>query len=184
MKKVILVTDGDELAQKAVLQACLNTGLYPIMKSGGNPTPISGSEISQAIRRAPANRVVVMLDDRGKAGNGRGEKALEHLLNDRGIEILGVVAVASDTKAAAGVEVDESVDKNGRIFHRPVDKDGEPEPAGHHYLEGDTAEILARYPHVRVVGCGDLGKMKGRDDPREGAVITTRCLQELLKPGN
>ena len=122
-----------------------------------------------------------MLDDRGEVGAGKGEKALEHLLLDKDLEILGVIAVASNTSQVRGVKVDESVDYYGHIVGGPVDKNGNPEPKGHQLLEGDTSEILARYPEVKVVGCGDLGKMQGQDNPGHGAMITTKCIKELLR---
>jgi len=175
-----LVTDGDENAQAAIIQACKNEGLYPMLSSGGNPTPLTGKRLAREIRRAPYDPVVVMLDDRGKVGEGQGERALEYLLRDEGLDILGVIAVASNTDRARGVEVNESVDRFGHIVNRPVDKYGDPEPVGHHLLEGDTSEILARFPGVKVVGVGDLGKMKGQDNPEHGAMITTRCLKELM----
>ncbi len=179
-KRVILVTDGDENAQEAVIQACKTLGLYPLLSSGGNPTPLTGERLIWEIKQAPYDPVVVLLDDRGEAGKGRGERALEKLLLADSLDVLGVIAVASNTDRARGIEVDESVDRRGRVTDRPVDKYGEPEPLGHRYLEGDTAEILARFPEVRVIGVGDLGKMKGGDDPAHGAMITTRCLQELI----
>ena len=179
-KRVILVTDGDENAQEAIIQACKNEGLYPMLSSAGNPTPLTGEQLAWEIKQAPYDPVVVMLDDRGTVGEGRGERALEYLLLDKSLDVLGVVAVASNTDQARGVEVNESVDRYGHILNRPVDKYGEPEPIGHHLLEGDTSEILARFPGVKVVGTGDLGKMKGQDNPAHGAMVTTRCLKELL----
>lgn len=179
-KRVILVTDGDEIAQQAIIQACKNEGLYPMLSSGGNPTPLSGERLAWEIKQAPYEPVVVMLDDRGEVGPGQGEKALEYLLLDKSLEVLGVIAVASNTDLVRGVEVNESVDRYGHIVNRPVDKDGTAEPLGHHLLEGDTSEILARFPEVKVVGVGDLGKMQGQDNPAHGSMITTRCLKELL----
>ncbi len=179
-KRVILVTDGDENAQEAIIQACKTLGLYPLLSSGGNPTPLTGERLIWEIKQAPYDPVVVLLDDRGEAGEGKGERALEKLLQAKSLDILGVIAVASNTEHARGIEVNESVDRHGRVTRRPVDKYGEPEPPGHRFLEGDTAEILARFPEVRVIGVGDLGKMKGGDDPAHGAMITTRCLKELL----
>lgn len=180
MKKVILVTDGDIVAQKAVQTACKKLGLFPIMASGGNPTPYSGPILAQFIEEAPFDPVVVMLDDRGEVGRGKGEKALEYLLRAENLKILGVIAVASNTESAKGIEVKQSIDNWGRLVKGPVNKDGKLEPAGRHFLEGDTSEILTRYPWVKVIGSGDLGKMQGHDNPAKGASITTRCLEELL----
>jgi stage V sporulation protein AE len=178
--RVILVTDGDSIAQAAVAQACINLNLYPVLASGGNPTPLAGPGLAYEIRNAPFEPVVVMLDDRGKKGRGNGERALEYLLKSDEFDVLGVVAVASNTSTRRGVAVDESVDLGGMVTSRPVDKHGKPEPRGNRFLEGDTVEVLRRYPGIKVVGCGDLGKMGGRDNPDQGAAVTTRCLQELL----
>jgi len=178
--RVIVVTDGDMTAAKAVYQASLNVGAYPLTLSMGNPTRLSGKELAYFIKTAPYDTVVVMLDDRGALGEGSGERALQYLLEDKGIQVLGVVAVASDTKQADGIKVDKSVTRDGELSYGPVDKRGLPEKAGHCFLEGDTVEILKQYPYVKVVGCGDLGKMDGRDDYREGAAITTRCFMEIL----
>ncbi len=175
-----MVTDGDVYAQEAIIQACKNLGLYPVLSSGGNPTPLPGERLAYEIKEAPYDPVVVMLDDRGEVGEGRGERALEYLLLDKSLEVLGVIAVASNTEQVRGVKVTESVDRYGQVINRPVDKYGEPEPIGHHLLKGDTTEILARFPDVKVVGVGDLGKMKGNDNPAHGAEVTTRCLKELL----
>lgn len=180
-KQVILVTDGDSVAKKAIIKACQKKKLYPILESAGNPTPLTGAELVDEIERAPFEPVVVMLDDRGKSGIGIGERAMEYLLQNDHLEILGVVAVASDTDASRGVQVDKSVNNAGKITKGPVDKDGEPEPYGNRYLEGDTAELLSHYPEVKIIGCGDLGKMGGRDNPGRGAKITTKCLEEVLK---
>lgn len=180
-RKVILVTDGDVAAQEAVKKACENLGIYPIIACKGHPTPLSGPEIVRRIIEAPSEPVVVMLDDSGQVGKGPGERALEYLIKSKELDVLGVLAVASNTKRAKGVVVGESVDVNGMTVNGPVDKEGEPEPKKHVYLEGDTSEILSRYPQVRVIGCGDLGKMEGRDDPRYGSPITTQCLSALLQ---
>lgn len=182
-RRVIIVTDGDKTAEKAVYRASLNVGAYPLTLSAGNPTSLTGQELTTLIMTAPHDPVVVMLDDRGEVGKGRGESALEYLLNHEEIQVLGVVAVASDTKRARGIRVERCVTREGRISYGPVDKDGVPEEEGHCLLEGDTVEILNRYPGIKVVGCGDLGKMDGRDNYRDGAAITTRCFQEILNQG-
>jgi len=46
--------------------------------------------------------VVVMVDDKGYKGKGAGEAAMEVLLNNDDIEVLGVVAVSSDGKDCNG----------------------------------------------------------------------------------
>lgn len=44
-RRVILVTDGDGIAKKAVETAALRIGGRCISKSAGNPTPLSGKKI-------------------------------------------------------------------------------------------------------------------------------------------
>lgn len=179
--RVIVVTDGDQSAQEAVMIACQRLALYPLMASGGNPTPIPAGMLIQRIKAAPYDPVVVMLDDRGRRGPGKGEIILESIILEPELNVLGVVAVASDIKAR-GIEVDESVDCTGQVDHRPVNKAGLFEPSNNHYLEGDTVEVLGRYPEVTVIGSGDTGKMmNGADNPDWGADITTRCFERILK---
>lgn len=178
---MIVVTDGDQKACKAVRTACGRLGLYPLLASAGNPTPISASEILLQIHEAPFDPVVVMVDDRGRSGTGKGERVLKQILSDDSVEIMGVLAVAAGTRSE-GVEVDESVDSTGTLTDRPVNKDGLAEPSENRYLEGDTVEALRDFPNLTLIGAGDLGKMfNDTDDPAKGAPITTRCLQEILK---
>lgn len=179
--RVIIVTDGDQTAFKAVKRAARELNLYPLRVSAGNPTPLSGMEMLDYILQAPYDPVVVMVDDRGEKGAGPGEQVIEYLLANREkVQILGIVAVASDTRVR-GVTVDCSIDANGNLVAGPVDKEGWPEQLGHCRLEGDTVEILRHYPEVYVVGCGDPGKMHGQDTVGEGAAITCRCLSAILE---
>lgn len=178
--RVIIVTDGDVAAQLAVERAAFELGLFYLEASKGNPTRISGTEITGRILTAPYDPVVVMVDDKGKIGLGAGEKVIECILKCRDILILGVVAVASHTKVR-GVIVDSSVTADGRIVKGPVDKNGWEEIPGHHRLEGDTVEILRRHPEIFVLGCGDLGKMDGRDAVEHGAMITKMCFEKILE---
>ena len=46
MKKVILVTDGDEIAKAAVERAAQNLNLRTISSSAGNPYPFARGEDS------------------------------------------------------------------------------------------------------------------------------------------
>lgn len=178
-RRVILVTDGDEVARRAVEVAAANVGGRTISMSAGNPTPLSGPQLVTLLKQVPYDPVVVMLDDRGFHGAGRGERAMDYIAGHPDIEVLGVVAVASNTLGVAGVQVDRSITQNGQIVAGPVDKFGIPGPPGKE-LRGDTVEIL-RYLNIPVViGLGDVGKMGGADDYRYGAPITTRALQEIL----
>lgn len=178
--RLIIVTDGDSSAQEAVQAASSRLGLYPLMITGGNPTHITGEKALDYILTTPYDPVVIMVDDKGKKGMGPGEHLLDIILKDTRVNVLGVVAVASDTRVR-GVAVDQSVTCDLRIVNAPVDKHGYIEKEGHHRLEGDTVEILRHHPELFIVGCGDLGKMDGRDSIEHGARITEQCFRQILK---
>lgn len=178
--RVIIVTDGDMCAQQAVQSASFRLGLNPLMITGGNPTTVSDEKALECILNTPYDPVVVMVDDKGKKGTGPGEHLIEIILNHPRINILGIVAVASDTRVR-GVVVDKSVTAGLSIINAPVDKHGYQEVKGHHRLEGDTIEILRHHPEMFVVGCGDLGKMDGMDSIEHGASITEQCFREILR---
>lgn len=178
--QIIVVTDGDETAQQAIEVAAKDLELFPLKASGGNPSPLSGPEVLQLILDAPFDPVVVMVDDHGKRGPGPGERVLEFLFKCRHeLDILGVIAVASDTRVR-GIHVDLSVTADGKIITGPVGKNGRREERWHNWLEGDTVEILRQHPGTLIIGCGDLGKMEGQDRASCGAAITRRCLREIL----
>lgn len=179
--RVIIVTDGDLSAQRAVETAAGDMNLFVLKMSAGNPTRLTGEQVFDYIIQAPYEPVVVMVDDKGQVGMGPGEKVIEYLLNRREqIIILGVVAVASDSRVR-GIKVDFSINAYGKIVDGPVNKKGQPERFKHHWLEGDTVEILRKYPELLVVGCGDLGKMDDNDAAQYGAFVTSRCFQEILE---
>ncbi|NLY43140.1 MAG: stage V sporulation protein AE [Clostridiaceae bacterium] len=177
-KRVILVTDGDTVAQSAVETAAHNIGGRCISLSSGNPTVLSGEEIVEQISKAEHDPVVVMVDDCGDLGAGRGEKAMLTIMNNPEIEVLGVVAVASNGKEGNSVKVDCSITKDGKKINHAVDKNGNELPGQKIY--GDTLGVL-RYAKVPlIVGIGDPGKMDGKDDVSIGAPITTAALREIL----
>lgn len=178
--RVIIVTDGDVTAQKAIKTAAKDLDLYPLMLSAGNPTPLTGQEVLELILKAPYDPVVVMTDDKGFIGKGKGEQVIDYLMSRDEIQVLGVIAVASDTKVR-GIEVDCSINANGQVVRGPVNKYGYEEKLGNKRLEGDTVEVLAKYPELFVVGCGDLGKMEDYDSVKYGAFITSKALQEILE---
>lgn len=180
-KRVIIVTDGDRTAQRAVEKAAANVGGRTISASAGNPTTLSADEIVEMILKAPKEPVVVMVDDSGKRAKGPGEQVLEALAKDDRLEVLGVVAVASNTAKVEGIAVDFSVTREGQRVHQPVDKEGNPEPEGQYKVEGDTVDILNRLDVPVIVGIGDLGKMDDADLIEEGARITTQAVQEVLR---
>lgn len=180
--RVIVVTDGDRTAQQAVEAAAHELQLCPLRISAGNPTILSGPEILAHILQAPREPVVVMVDDKGHKGIGPGERVIEYLVhNQEDIEILGVVAVASHS-SVYGTRVDYSVTAELEIIKgEPVTKDGHCTSPRHHRLKGDTVQILNKYPQLLVVGCGDPGKMNGVDNAVQGAEVTKKCLELILK---
>ncbi len=179
-KKVIIVTDADRVACHAVETAARNIGARCISLSAGNPTPITGKQAVQLIRMAAGDPVVIMVDDRGKRGPGKGEHVLAYVARHSAIEVLGAVAVAANTRFTKGVRVTESITRDGKIIDGPVDKCGNPECAGHRLLEGDTVDILGQLNIPVIIGTGDTGKMDFADDYAKGAPITTKALQEIL----
>lgn len=180
-RKVIIVTDGDEIARKTIEIAAIKVGGSCISASAGNPTPITGKRIIELIKEATSDPVLVMLDDKGCRSKGPGEVALEFIAKSKEVELIGVLAVASNTQFCKGVEIKYSITMNGQIVDRPVNKDGEPEKAGHHILEGDTVSILNSLNIPVVIGIGDIGKMHGRDRYDWGAQITTQAIKYILK---
>lgn len=183
-RKVIIITDGDRVAKEVVEKVARNVGGRAISMSTGNPTPVSGNEIAVAIKETPHDPVLVMVDDCGSSHKGSGETALEELVKDPDLDILGIVAVASDTSKVQGVPVEFSISREGKLVSAPVDKDGNPEPEGHFKLEGDTVDVINHLKVPVIVGLGDLGKMDDADLVEEGAKITTQAVEEILKRSN
>ena len=177
-RKVVIITDGDNVARRAAETAAAQVGGRCISRSAGNPTPLSGDEIIDMIKQSPADPVVVMVDDRGKPGLGEGEKVIKSLAESEDIEILGVIAVASNTQDVEGVKVDCSVDNNLNIISGSVDKLGN--PSGDGVVYGDTLDILNTIKVPVIVGVGDPGKMNGRDDCILGAPVLTKALRVVM----
>lgn len=177
---VIVVTDGDQVARRAVETAAHNVGARCISASAGNPTAISGEQIVELVKKAAHDPVVVMLDDRGCEGLGRGESALACLAGHTDIHILGVLAVASNSGFDEGAHVDFSINCRGELVNGPVDKLGHTSGSSGQILSGDTVELLDSLDLPVVVGIGDVGKMDGADDYEIGAPLTTKALREIL----
>jgi len=181
-KKLILVTDGDNAARKAVEIAAKSLQIRCISHSAfikDNP-PALGEDLLNYIKEADGEIVIVMFDDMGNSNRGSGEKALKMVATYPDFEILGVVAVASNTSGTDGILIDYSIDRNGNIVSEPVDKNGIKEKRGHKRLEGDTVDILNELSVPLVIGIGDLGKMDGADWIGCGAPITTKAIKEIL----
>lgn len=177
-KKVILVTDGDRCAKKAIETAVKNIKGRCISKSSGSPTPIAAEKIIELIQKTPYDPIIVMVDDEGNENIGIGEKILLKLVNHPSIQVLGVVVVASNTKDVEGVHPDFSIDAHGNIIDKAVDKDGK--ATFEDVLYGDTVDVVESCNVPIVVGIGDIGKMQGKDDWRKGAPVITKALQEIL----
>lgn len=180
-KRVIVVTDGDRVALEAVEKATENIQGRCISLSGGHAPGdayLSPGDIVQLILSTPHDPVVVMVDDEGDAAVGHGEQVLKELANNRAIDIIGAVAVASHTKGAQGVYVDASIARNGNVVEGAVNKEGRPVRGKQ---RGDTVGVLAHMDIPCIVGLGDPGKMDMADDARKGAPITTKALQTILK---
>lgn len=180
-RKVIIVTDGDLVAKSAVEIATNKIGGRCISLSAGNPTLLTGDEILELIRIAKHDPVVIMVDDRGDKGEGKGERALEQIMKSDDIEVLGVVAVASNGKDKCGMKVSFSIDKNGNKLDTAVDKYGNQVDIKE--ISGDTLSVLKRFKSriPLIIGIGDPGKMDRKDDIALGAPITTLALQEIMK---
>lgn len=178
---VIVVTDGDMVAKKTVETAAHNIGARCISASAGNPTVLNGEDLVELIKKAAHDPVVVMLDDKGYHGQGRGESALAYIAGHPDIKILGALAVASNTVETEGAHVDISVDCNGNLIDGPVDKLGRVNNFKEQTINGDTVEVLDDLKLPVVIGIGDVGKMDGADDYAFGAPLTTKALREILK---
>jgi stage V sporulation protein AE len=176
-RKIILVTDGDRIAKSAVEVAARNIGARCISASAGNPTMRSGEELVTMIKQAPNDPVVVMLDDRGYNGEGRGERALAYITGHPEMQVLGVLAVASNTENVSGCTVDASITNSGQVIEGAVDKTGKPK---NNPQEGDTVEIIDKLNLPLVIGIGDIGKMDGADEADKGAPLTTMAFKTII----
>jgi len=183
--RVILVTDGDKVAQQAVETIGSSLGLRCISASAGNPTPISGKKIVELLKTVPYDPVLVMFDDKGHSEKAEGEQALEYVANHPDIEVLGAVAVASNTTGIDGVHADACIDCQGHVIDLSVDKKGEIKTKKdcicQPVITGDTVDVLNDVEIPVIIGVGDIGKMDKHDDLSRGAPITRRAIEEILK---
>jgi stage V sporulation protein AE len=180
-RRVILITDGDQVARRAVEKVAAEVGCRVISRSSGNPTPLNGESIVRLVQNAKHDPVLVMFDDNGNGDYGYGEEALEYVNNHPDIEVLGAVAVASNTPFVEGVKVDFSIDQQGHLIQNAVDKDGLPAHTGEAVVYGDTVDVLSQINVPVIVGVGDIGKMQGKDHFLKGAPITKTAILEILK---
>jgi stage V sporulation protein AE len=181
--RVILITDGDLVAQHVVEEIAASLGLRCISASGGNPTPISGEEIVRLLKTVPHDPVLVMFDDRGRRDKGKGEIAMEFVASHPDIDVLGAVAVASNTTGIDGIEADACITSGGDVVRQPVNKNGSIKSTcrDHPVITGDTVDVLNQVDIPVVIGVGDIGKMDKADDIERGAPVTKKAIEEILK---
>jgi len=181
--RIILITDGDNVARQVVEELAVSLGLRCISASGGNPTPITGEEIVELLRTVHHDPVLVMFDDCGSNEKGLGETAMEYVATHPDIEVLGAVAVASNTLGIVGVGADKCITGNGDIVDRAVNKDGYLMGGSccNTIIAGDTVDVLNDLDIPFIVGVGDIGKMAKSDSIGRGAPITRKAIEEILK---
>jgi stage V sporulation protein AE len=183
-RKVILVTDGDQVAKVALENVAHQIGGRCISLSAGNPSHFSGLELVQWIKQAAYDPVLVMFDDCGSDHEGTGEKALKYVATHPEIEVLGAIAVASNCLNSKGTPVHLAIDCHGNLVGRGVDKFGQIEYPGLLRIYGDTVEVLNQIQVPIVIGIGDIGKMGKHDDVSLGVPVTTKAVQLILDQYN
>ncbi|WP_428908987.1 stage V sporulation protein AE [Niallia sp. Krafla_26] len=179
-RKVILVTDGDDYARRSLEIVAKEIGGRCISMSHGNPSVLSGPEIVKHIKKAKGEPVLVMFDDSGIMGEGAGETALKYVANHEELEVLGVIAVASKTRKEEWTRITVSIDREGNLTEKGVDKFGIQEMEDGR-LYGDTVYCVDQLTVPIVVGIGDIGKMAGKDHYEIGSPITKQAVQLILE---
>lgn len=179
-RRVIVITDGDESARKAIEVAAKEVGGHCITDSWGNPTRLTGREIVNLIKKADCDPVLVMFDDCGFPEEGPGEAAMRYVATHKDIQVIGAIAVAAKTHASEWTRVDVSIDKNGYLTEYGVDKYGLADiELGR--INGDTVYNLNELGIPFIVGLGDIGKMSGKDVVEKGAPITIKAVKLILE---
>ncbi|WML45176.1 stage V sporulation protein AE [Neobacillus sp. PS3-40] len=179
-RRVILITDGDDYARRAVEHVSKEIGGRCISMSHGNPSALTGPELVHLIKKTPYDPVLVMFDDSGLVGEGAGEIALKYVALHQDIEVLGIIAVASKTRQAEWTRVNVCIDQNGELTPYGVDKNGIPElEIGR--LNGDTVYCLDELDVPIIVGVGDIGKMARHDHFEKGSPITKKAVELILE---
>ncbi|WML47647.1 stage V sporulation protein AE [Neobacillus sp. PS3-34] len=179
-RRVILITDGDDYARRAIEHVAAEIGGRCISHSHGNPTVLSAPQLIKLINKAEQDPVLVMFDDSGQLGEGSGEMALKYVAQHKDIEVLGIIAVASKTRQEEWTKVDVCIDRDGNLTPYGVDKFGVPElELGR--INGDTVYCLDELDVPIVVGIGDIGKMARRDHFDRGSPITKKAVELILE---
>lgn len=178
-RRIIIITDGDRVACEAVQRVARQVGGRCISCSAGNPTPLSGEQIVEQVLKSAYDPVFVMFDDNGDRDEGYGEKALRYVATHPSIQVLGVIAVASNTAVAEGTRIDVAIDADGNLIKTGVTKEGK--MSGEKRVYGDTVGVLDSLHVPLIVGIGDIGKMEGKDHVRLGAPITRQAVEYILQ---
>jgi stage V sporulation protein AE len=179
-RRVILITDGDEYAKRAVEHVAREIGGRCISSSQGNPSTLTGEKLVQLIKKSPYDPVLVMFDDSGIVGEGAGENALKFVAGHEEIEVLGIIAVAAKSRHEEWSRIDVSIDRDGNLTPYGVDKFGIPElEIGR--INGDTVYCLDELEVPIIVGIGDIGKMAKRDSYKNGSPITKKAVELILE---
>jgi stage V sporulation protein AE len=179
-RRVILITDGDEYAKRAVELAAEEVGGRCITSSYGNPSKLTGQEIVRLIKKTPHDPVLVMFDDSGIVGEGAGESAMKYVATHKDIEVIGAIAVAARSRHEEWTRVDVSIDRDGNLTPYGVDKYGIQElELGR--VNGDTVYCLDELDIPIIVGVGDIGKMARHDSYKFGAPITKKAVELILE---
>ncbi|WP_051239653.1 stage V sporulation protein AE [Pontibacillus halophilus] len=179
-KKVIVITDGDEYARRAIRHIASELGGTSLDDLAGNPTRATKEEIIKGIERATSEPVFVLVDDAGVSGIGAGESILLQIATHPSVDIIGALAVASHTKFREWSRFDFSIDLDGNLVPFGVDKEGVPE-LDVDRISGDTVYALDQLTIPTIVAIGDIGKMRGRDDIKYGAPVTKRAIELILE---
>ena len=179
-RRVIIITDGDEYAKRAVELAAQEVGGRCITSSYGNPSKLTGPEIVRLIKKTPHDPVLVMFDDSGIVGEGAGESAMKYVATHKDIEVIGAIAVAARSRHEEWTRVDVSIDRDGNLTPYGVDKYGIQElELGR--VNGDTVYCLDELDIPIIVGVGDIGKMARHDSYKFGAPITKKAVELILE---
>lgn len=179
-KRIILITDGDDSARRAVEIVAKQIGGRCITSSWGNPSKLTGEDLVTLIKKTPHDPVLVMFDDCGYTEEGPGEEAMRYVATHNDLKVIGAIAVASKTHDSEWTKVDVSIDRNGNLTEYGVDKFGLPDiELGR--INGDTVYNLNDLAIPFIVGIGDIGKMAGKDDVGRGAPITRKAVELILE---
>ncbi len=181
-KRVIFITDGDKIAKHIIEEVAEKIGGRCISHSAGNPSPYTGTELTKMIMETPYDPVLIMFDDNGQENKGNGEATMEFVANQPMIDVIGALAVASNTQLVDGAMIDFSIDYSGRVVRSSVNKQGNT-VEGPLRVYGDTVDILNRLDIPVIVGIGDIGKMGGHDHIKRGAPITLKAVESILNWG-